>query len=156
MIEKVHDQEAPVTADQVAKAGRQLGCKFPDEYVAFLLKYNGGQPEPSEFPISKTGNSRVNCLLSVLDESAEEKEFFDIVRTNLRKRKKGELPDDVIQVGYDSFGNGICLGVAGKRRGQVFFLDHEELEGQPLSERFWKIADNFTQFLDSLHESSDD
>jgi hypothetical protein len=45
------------------------------------------------------------------------------------------------------------LGVAGPGAGKVFFVNHEELEGQPIEERTRTIAGSWTEFLDGLGTS---
>jgi hypothetical protein len=148
MIENMLFEGDPLTPSRVAEVEARLGVSLPADYVRFLLSHNGGRPEPDDFPVSTTAGSLVGNLYKITDASTREKRISDLVHQNLKKREK--LPSGFLEIGYDMGGNGLLLGVSGENAGQLYFLDHEELEGQPLKERFWKIADSFAQFVESL------
>ena len=51
MLRNIKEPLEPLNPQKIAIAEKALGVKFPDGYVGFLLKYNGGRPEPAGFDI---------------------------------------------------------------------------------------------------------
>ena len=48
---KVIESKASTTREEIMKFANSIKVKLPDEYVAFLLKYNGGHPEEDAFDL---------------------------------------------------------------------------------------------------------
>ena len=48
----IYESYPPLKEDDIVAAERQLGISLPADYRNFLLKHNGGYPEPDAFPIS--------------------------------------------------------------------------------------------------------
>jgi cell wall assembly regulator SMI1 len=118
----------------------RLGATLPDEYRAFLLAYNGGQPTPSEFRLAgRTGpytDSQVHWFYSL-----HEGPYSNLEKT--RALLGGRLPDDLLAIAGDPGGNKICIGLAGDARGRIMFFDHE-------TDRVELVADSLDAFLRGL------
>jgi hypothetical protein len=157
----------PVSASEVEAVGDTLGARLPRDYKHFLLRHNGGRPEPAYI---------VNAVLSMF-YSIDAKEKTDDLLANVRRMRR-YLPDGVIPIASDTFGNEICLAIKGKSRGKVYFWDHEgapervdirakypmihfkppDSPQAPIKDD-WPgypdlglIADSFAEFLDSFHD----
>jgi hypothetical protein len=161
----------PLSAKQVEAAGDKLGTRLPRDYKSFLLRHNGGRPEPACI---------VNAVVSMFYSINAKNKVHDLL-ANVRRMRR-TLPDGVIPIAVDTFGNEICLALKGKNRGKVYFWDHEgapevdDLEAlypglilNPPDEpddsrnKSWPghpdlglIADSFAEFLDSFHDFDDE
>ena len=127
------------------------GLLLPKQYRDFLLKYNVTKPEPNGFCIAhvnEINNSTEsdNVLAYFLGFACEERESrrlqwaVDIYR--------GRIPDEYLPIGFDYFGNVVCLGLVGDKRGKVYFWDHEYEGDTDLT----CLADDFDSFLMSFRE----
>ena len=140
--------KASTDEDRVRALEARLGRCLPDDYREFLLRHNGGRPEPRLFRIPKRGgaytNSTVDWFLSLHDgqNSNLEKDLH-----TLRDR----IPPDTLPIADDPFGNVILIGLHDHQRGKIYFWDHEEEpESQPDWSNVVQIADSFDQFMREL------
>jgi hypothetical protein len=140
---------APIDAPEIARVERELAVRLPDRYRAFLLETNGGRPSPNVFVFQgPTGPQEdlVHWLFGI--HFGELASLVGQVR-----RSRGRVPDTLIPIGEDPFGNLICLAVTGSAAGRVLFWDHEReaSEGEPpATDNLYPIADSFDAFLGSL------
>jgi hypothetical protein len=170
-ISEMTDSGPCVTEEALATLETKLQARLPAPYRRFLRKYNGGRPEPSYFQ---------RFTLHTFYSVGLRAKMHDLLANQRRMRKW--LPDEVIPIADDDFGNEICLAVRGKNRGKVYFWDHEggppdddpwlrlrhliyregDQPKEPLAKTIridWPghpdltlIAGSFTEFLDSFHD----
>ena len=133
-----------MTKDQVSAFESRFGIALPDDYRQFLLTHNDGIPEPCVFA-DTAGPNEVRAFLGL--HSGQHYRFVDTLETYHNR-----IPNDLIPIAVDYFGNLLCVGVKGKHIGIIFFW-HHELEGT--SHALTKIADSFSEFADSLYEMED-
>jgi hypothetical protein len=78
-----------------------------------------------------------------------------------RECYEGRMPNEVLWIMDDPFGNAICLTVKGQNRGRVYFWDHEDepdeewdgtIEDTP---NLQLLADTFADFVAGLHPNDD-
>src|SRR2546423_11108876 len=89
-----------------------LGTTLPDSYRRHLLQHNGGYVD---------GSTRIGELGSVygIHDGPESARFLD------RAAARGIIPDRLLPIAHDPFGNEICIVLSGPDRGAVCFWDHE-------------------------------
>ena len=145
----VHDSENPIQETDIAKVEKKLGAELPTDYREFLLTTNGGRPEPNIFIAhTRPGGSRevlawFFCIKE--DDSNDLLENVDIFQNR--------LPESLLPIATDPFGNIICLSIEGRDRGKVYFWDHEKeaVKVDPFGyDNVYFIADSFEEFLKSL------
>lgn len=145
----VVDSEVKLTKLDVYRLEEKLGINLPVEYKNFLLLHNGGHPEKDCYPAINTSLNGADIAWFYA--------FYDGEYENLLKeysRFKDMVPEDFIPVARGSGGNEICLGVSGNVFGKVyFFIRNWELyeNGQPVPDDMYTIANNFTDFINSLY-----
>lgn len=136
---KIAGSKLPATEANIVRLERRLKSKLPEAYREFLLRHNGGQPEPATFvPADRDRPTEVINSFLALGGDPD----VDDLATFLKLYKK-QLPKDCLPIAYDAFGNLICIGLAGQERGRIYFLDHERG-----SKRV--IAENWDAFLESF------
>ncbi len=123
----------------------QIGARLPDDYRQFLLRYNGGKPLPSGFRLAQRTGPYTDSLVHSLDS------LYDDDICNLESTVRWQrVPPGVITIGCDPGGNGICLVVAGERRGQIWFWDHEREPDEPDWSNMDLVATSFEAFMKGL------
>jgi hypothetical protein len=164
-----------ITAEDIAAIETKLGARLPAPYRNFMLRHNGGLPEPPRF-----GKHNIPSILAYFCSIGANETYYDLMVRYKFFRK--EVPADVIPIAEDECGNFIFLAIKGKNRGKVYFWDHEgapeidDLEAlypglilnppdepEDSRDKSWPghpdlslIADNFAKFLDSFHDFDDD
>lgn len=130
---------------RLQKFEADTGLTLPDDYRAFLLKYNGGAP--------------VDCRFEIADlrEDAQVDYLYGLDRPNwgnLEKqlsRWRDEMPDGFLVIGHDPGGAFLIMGTAGEYAGKVYFWDHQHRSLQSSREQnTYPLADSFTAFMESL------
>lgn len=128
---------------------KEFQIRLPDEYRQFIIKYNGGYPEPDGFKfMNKSKGSSVDRFLGLVDDEYED------IRKYIQKYKD-RIPTNLIPIAYDPGSNLVCISVSGEDFGSVYFWEHElEFdEGQkPDYSNVTIIANNFNEFLNGLYE----
>jgi hypothetical protein len=138
-----------LSEEELAAFETEKSLQLPEGYRNFMLRYNGGQPVPKSFnfPESENGSS-VGVFYRIKKDGTNSLQF-------VMQQFEGRMPEDLLPVAGDTFGNQICLGLEGESRGKVFFWDHEmePLErGEPDYANTRLLANTFDEFLDSLFD----
>jgi hypothetical protein len=165
MLEKIEDAETPLKLQEIEQVEKKLNIVLPLAYKNFLLKYNGGRPEPAGFDIvwledrinSETRrecsedwrSSMVDWFLSIY-----EGEYSNFMEYNLVDFE-GRIPRETVAIAHDPGGNLVLLGVAGEQTGKVLFWvkDYENWEGDdsveniPWYDNIGLIANSFDEFI---------
>ncbi|MBZ5482364.1 SMI1/KNR4 family protein [Bacillus sp. T_4] len=125
---------------------KKVGASFPEEYVNFLRKYNGGEVEDSivklpfeeieSFILSSFFGTRVEDINDILS-------CYDMY--------EGRVPKGSIPIGRDVGGNIVCLNLNRERYGYIFLWDHDielEFEDNEMEiQDLYYVAPSFNDFL---------
>jgi cell wall assembly regulator SMI1 len=143
---KVTQSGPPLGEADIAAFERKMKVALPRPYRQWLLMHNGGVPQPAKLRYkSESGpytDGEITFFSSLLDLEADITQF---------KVWANRLPEDLISIGSDPFGNWICIATHGPNQGKVYFWDHEEEQDEPTYDNCHLIADSFTELLDVLH-----
>ena len=154
MVKLTMENARPNTSEQkIHSAEQELNLNFPANYKRFLLNTNGGRPSPNVFPIK--GNSTDKYGIVDWFYCVQAGDEYDI--TWAMALRFDRYPKNLLAIGTDPGGNEICLSVAGKDSGKVYFWDHEnEVEEgeEPSYQNVYLIANSFEEFLESLKDES--
>lgn len=109
------------------KLEKAVGGELPTEYRYFIERYGGCILGGEEFevvapilePCSWGNTTRPEFFHSL--SASEDYNVFQILDTY-----RGRIPNGVFSVSYDGVDNQICLDVAGRFPGSVWFWDHEQ------------------------------
>jgi hypothetical protein len=147
--------------NDIAEFEQSLGFPLPQGYRAFLEKFNGGKSYSHVFEYFSHSGDIHDSVIQV---------FFGIINPDylydLRFQKRastGRIPDSLLPIATDVYGNKICLGIQGEKRGQVYFWNHElEFDnedgslGNPSYDNVFFVANDFVEFIASLRPMRED
>src|SRR5690625_3275659 len=118
-------------------------------YNRFLLKWNGGTPEPAIFMIPEWGGETVmHYFHSIGDTYYDIEDFMDILDLRLNK--------GFILIGIDGGGNAILLGISETHYDRLYFWGNEQEVDETDMSKMYFLADNIWGFLDNLYEDESD
>jgi len=157
MLNQMTHTLGPIDPAAIPRAEREIGAPFPEEYKRFLLKYNGGRPQPADFLIHWGGQDWADQYpVGVVDvflgfRSGEQTDFFHRLEV-YRER----IPADTIPIADDPGGSLLLLGVRGSNTGRVFFWAHDYEVDEAQSADYSNIgivAPDFDALLQCLHDA---
>jgi len=122
--------------------------EFPEEYRNFLMRHNGGYPNPNIFRMMIRGEKNEGMIHRFLRISHSE---IDGIYHYINIYKK-RIPDDFLPIAYDPGGNLILIGILGNRRGKIYFWDHENESESPIYDNVHLISNSFDIFINSFKE----
>lgn len=142
----------PIDAKAIAGFEANTGLALPADYKDFLLQHNGGRPEPGVFDIPGWGDTIVNDLFGIGEESGRVGDLLEAYDAWFDR-----IPAGFVVIGDDPAGNPILLATASSGEAGVYFFDHEEEPETPGED--WRtygnitpIAPSFTAFLGVLRD----
>jgi SMI1-KNR4 cell-wall len=149
VIQRFSEQGPPLTEEDVIEVERTIGVPLPSDYREFLRTYNGGRPEPCDFPIEGLANSpfgEIQTFFGIHDP---------IESCNLDWNVEmftGRLPENFLPIACDSGGDLICYSLFGDDAGAVVFWDYHHEPPEPSYENVYAIANSFPAFLESIRD----
>ncbi len=151
MLRAMKNQSALTTIERIRKLESKYRLHLPDTYVAFLLSYNGGQPEPNEYPIRGLENNPVGLISEFYGISNVFGEFWGV--DEVLDDIHGLVPGWIIPIGTDGGGNYICIDARFGGETMVYW-DRSHFWGSDIwrNEDLYFVADNFPQFTECLKD----
>lgn len=148
MIPIIEESERATSDEELDALEQKYNFVFPPQYRAFLLRYNGGMPEPYNFTFGEGAytDSMVDRFLAVYE--GENDNFEDYYRC-YKVDDGARIPLEMVPIAHDPGGNLINIAVSGPQVGAVFFWDHER-EMDDEKENNFLIAKSFDEFLEGL------
>jgi hypothetical protein len=158
-IAQVKNKLPPAPADELARFEDEIGHALPKDYRYFLSHCNGGSVGGRHWYRGKNPEGReieagIHHIGGFRSES-----YFSLPRH--RRTYSGRIPEALLWIHDDPFGNAICLGLAGHYRGRVYFWDHENEPDEgwdgsvESSGNVRLIANSFTDYVAGLRELDD-
>jgi hypothetical protein len=131
----------PITEMEIAAFEAAIAVKLPDDHRQFLLEIGGAvfigvYVRPIE--------TRPDCGdLEVFEILYGGKDDTSYGLWRNRATYEDRLPETMIPIGENTFGDQFCLAIKGRERGKVFFWDHD-------SAKVYLTAESFEDFLNRL------
>ena len=138
----ISKSEYPVTEAGLSHYEAAHGFTFPQEYRAFLLKYNGGETPETDFRLSGVSSDLVSFYelrdggdgLALYAGSGPELYEMEFLVPDF-------LKDGMFPIAENVFGDHMFLCVDGRERGKIFFRYHDR------PKRYIKLADDLRAFV---------
>lgn len=147
---KIYGSHDNLSLEQIEVFENENNIKLTEQYVNFLLKWNGGKVIPNLFMISnEQGPSVLNVFYGIGDMYDNLTDFIDIMDER--------LAEGFIPIGDDPSGNVICLGTKEPYYDKIYFWDHEQEPEDPddMSNMYF-LANSIDEFLDNLYEDTEE
>lgn len=123
LLQAIEHKLSPAPPDELSAFERSLGVSLPADYRRFLVACNGGYVGGRLWFEGPTPEGRsVDVGLHHIGGFRSEY-YFSLAWA--RDTYELRIPETLLWIMDDPFGNAICLGLSGAHRGQVFFWDHE-------------------------------
>src|SRR5271156_561133 len=112
----------PLSPLELAKIERKLGIPLPSDYRQFLLEVGGvlfhsTNVSPIQVREAFGDIEHVECLFGSEKEKGSLLENIETMQ--------GRIPETLIPIGQDPYGNLHCQGIGGDEAGKIYFWDHE-------------------------------
>jgi hypothetical protein len=148
MIKEIIDPNPPTSSDQITAFENHWSIQLPEVYRNFLLKNNGGEPVPAEFPIvdmphNPTSEIKVFFGLGAKIES-EDLEWY------LKNVAIPQIPK-ILPIAETPMGDYLCLDTS-RPKCPVIYWDRKECWGDGNKIVFYLIAKSFEEFLALINE----
>jgi hypothetical protein len=150
---KMRDSAEPVSALQLAQIEKSLDLQLPAEYRSFLLRTNGGVPDPNGFRytvVDEEEGTRRRCKAKVARFwPAAELRAPGGEATSMEAYQRDlffGFPDWLLPIAHveDAMEGGmVCVAIKGKRQGRIYFWPEQEFGEDTLH----RVADSFGSFL---------
>ena len=132
----------PLDERTVAGFEAQNSIELPADYRAFLLAHHGGVPHPNFYwVVADDWGSGIESLCGFGPDGYQLQQYWD-------GRESMGVASDLLVIGDDGCCSRLAIGIAGERRGEVYYIDHEFAPGEPGQERY--LAMSFSEFLKLL------
>ncbi len=149
----IRNANGPLPEADVQAAEQALGVAVPPDYREFLLRLNGGFPDPRGFnidwaPEQACGQDWRRTSLSWFYEISDS-DVCNLVTTN-RIDFAGRLPPGNLAIASDAGGNQLLLAFSGPHAGKVllWIKDHEASDGEtPGYGNVGVVADSFADLI---------
>ncbi len=158
-VQVIRSKLPPALSTELLAFERSAGASLPDDYRRFLFACNGGFVGGQLWfegptPDGRSADAGVHHIGGFRSES-----YLSL--TGARDTYGARIPQPLMWIMDDPFGNAICLGLSGPQRGHVFFWDHEA-EPDPetwdgrleTAGNLQLLALSFTDFVAGLREPS--
>lgn len=144
---------APASPEEIAECERTIGTPIPGPYRSFLLRHDGGVPEPYTFDWTTENGRRLGAQV---ESFLNTRPSGDDSLCHVVRMYRARVPADLFPIASEVGGNLILLGAQGSRAGKIFYWDHnwEAGDDESVTDRnVHPLADSFEAFLRMLRES---
>jgi cell wall assembly regulator SMI1 len=140
----------PITEDKLSQFEKELGRQLPQDYRQFLLRHNGGKPNPGKFSVDIDGFRNTTVVQRFLGFHDTDADSF----SRYSKIYENRIPDNLLPIATELSVDLICISINGDDYGKVYYWDHnwEVTEGKPDYSNVHILANSFTEFLGTLYD----
>jgi SMI1/KNR4 family protein SUKH-1 len=136
----------PTDEERIRAFEQRNGLTLPEDYRQFLLRHNGGRPEPA------------GSVIPELKEPILVGDFFGLTEDGSLSLQsyldeyRDEMPDGWMVIATDPGAAFFVLGTRPPHVG-VYFWDHQHFfSSSSEEENAYRLADSFQSWIDSLRE----
>ena len=139
-----------VAEADIARLESRTGA-LPLEYRQFLLKCNGGRPNPDVIDVTGLPGSEVDVkLLYGVARSSE----VHCIEWNM-DTLAGRLDAGLVPIASDSCGSVFCLSLRMEDMGAVLYCDLQSVFGMEGAPALYPVASSFSAFFEQLRPCSE-
>lgn len=151
MVPILSPHSPPTSRKAVAAFEQSFGVTLPEEYVAFLIRCNGGEPEPPFVPIADMPNNDFFHIRSFYGLNATAS-YNDLLGNN--ELLSDRLKYRFVAIAESGSAQYLCLSVLGPKRGQIWIWDQVIAWGRDYDTLpMFLCANSFNEFINSFVDS---
>jgi hypothetical protein len=136
---EMSNTQAP-TKDELIEILSIVNYQIPEDYFSFLMKHNGGRPDPCTIS-TQEDNYVIDLFLSAKAPNG----YYDSI-TNTMAVFNGSLPNHSLPIARSPGGDLILLDLSKEKSGEISCWRHDHPENTSTI----VIADSFTDLLSKL------
>jgi hypothetical protein len=154
----INRKSPPAPENEITRLEAEIGACLPEDYRRFLAECNGGHVGGRLWYRGPTPEGRsADAGVHHIGGFREESHFSLEAARECYQGEELRIPQELLWIMDDPFGNAICIGISGPYHGRVYFWDHEE-EPDPeewdgsveTAGNIQLLANSFTDFLAGL------
>lgn len=139
---KINKNKIETDIEKIKLFEREKGKNFPNEYIEFLLEYNGGIPEANIFE-----NDEVSISIQA---------FYGLGLSNIDDIRhkvdvlKNRIPEECLPIAEIEGGDVLCMVLSQENYGEVLLWEHEEEINEGYANNtnvFKKVSPTFNELL---------
>jgi cell wall assembly regulator SMI1 len=134
------ETQSPASEESIQRLERQIGRPLPPGYREFLRQHDGGPLDLND--------KAVNEIFGLGDDVPDFANMWNQLETY-----RDRVPEWLLPVANDSFGNLFALALRQEDHGSVWFWDHEKEADEdepPTEDNIRRVAPDWPTFLNSL------
>lgn len=153
---KMRHSSGPLDETALSAIERRFEIRLPSDYRAFLVRYNGGEPETPFYPCEEDESEGIfiEQFLSVSPPSDLMDEIDDFESTLELLQGGFGLPESLVPVARGESEDVICLAVSGEDCGTVYLW--YLVEGGFDESHLTPLATSFVEFVRRLEADPED
>lgn len=155
MLKKITDLGKKIFYSDILSFEKQFKIKLPNDYSAFLLKYNGGNAVPDSYYCNESQGFNI-CDNNFREESVCQLYFYSLNEIK-RYREDFRIPREFLAIANDyGSSNHICIGIDGKYYGKIYYWGYGDyMVAENNYSNIYYITDSFTKLLEGLEEDKE-
>jgi hypothetical protein len=149
-MEYIEELGRALSEAEIAALELRVGCRLPESYRNFLLKFNGGRPAPymQVVDIENLPGGDTDVMMFFGIDRSVESSTIDWNLSALEER----IGEQLLPIARDSGGNRFCINLSKNDFGSVVYCDFEPGFGFHASDSaiYYRVAPDFDSFLDRI------
>ncbi|MCV6630146.1 MAG: SMI1/KNR4 family protein [Flavobacteriaceae bacterium] len=130
---KLKETFESISENQLIVLEKEIGKSLPNDYKSFLLKNNGGRPNPNNFrTLNGDYETTIHFFCGITQGVYSILDNLILLKSRLSK--------SMLPIANDNGRNFVLLNT---NTSQIFFFDHE-------TEEIFLVSESFTDFVNSL------
>lgn len=114
----------------------ELQITLPEEYIRFIIRYNGGRTPETEFKIGRV-SSDVRSFYG-MGQIDPDYSFDRLIGNHLME---DFIEDGMIPIAENAWGDYITMGITKRHYGEIFFLYHDR------KKKYLSLCKNLNEFI---------
>ena len=132
------ETQAPASEESIQRLERHIGRPLPSGYREFLRRHDGGPLDLNDQAVNE-----------IFGLGADVPDFASMWST--LDTYRGRVPEWLLPVANDSFGNLFTVSLRPRDEGSVWFWDHEGEDEPSTEDNTRLVAPDWPTFLNSLN-----
>ena len=143
---KLKNSMAELSEAEIGRFESEIGIEIPVEYRDFLLRNNGGTPDPGWYSMNGEYEDEISYFFAI---NASDR--HSDLALQIENYRDWILPD-YLPIAVCGGGDVLCLCLRKEEPGCVYHWNHElaNAAGEPTENNMTKLCNSLTEFVDAV------